>query len=138
MANFCCTSAMKMCTLHNILKVRYFRKKNSSNVKNHICKLFFFLMMEASDWLCSAKHKVNQSEVMMDQVRINWVLKVVSWIRPFLSFLMTFKSEECLGTVIKWKINNYYKMNNCLAQSVFMFNPFFTLILIIRNLVHQK
>ena len=41
-ANFCCTSAMKMCTLHNILKVRYFRKKNSSNVKNHICKLFFF------------------------------------------------------------------------------------------------
>ena len=76
-ANFCCTSAMKMCTLHNILKVRYFRKKNSSNVKNHICKLFFFLMMEASDWLCSAKHVVNQSEVMMDQVRINWVLKVV-------------------------------------------------------------
>ena len=92
-------------------------------------------MMEASDWLCSAKHKLNQSEVMMDQVRINWVLKVVSWIRPFLSFLMTFKSEECLGTVIKWKINNHYKMNNCLAQSVFMFNPFFTLILIIRNLV---
>ena len=37
----------------------------------------FFLMMEASDWLCSAKHVVNQSEVMMDQVRINWVLKVV-------------------------------------------------------------
>ena len=77
MANFCCTSAMKMCTLHNILKVRYFRKKTRQMSKIIFANSFFFLMMEASDWLCSAKHVVNQSEVMMDQVRINWVLKVV-------------------------------------------------------------